>query len=252
MGLWGGMNESDAATELGDPPLTSVAARRSRSLIFGGAAAIAAGVAGIVGLISSIPWPELFSLDAVPVTAVAIDPGLSAVMVGHYGILAAGGALGLLAGAMLGWGLRRRLSESGGALVIASGSAMMFYAAARRAVDVAINSGRSTVELASFVWIGGTMFLVGTVVLTLALRRRTGKLFVLLGLSAPALVTGGILMFVWVGPDVYPSIWGVTFPPPSDYLLAIWFIVLGQLARTGRLESGIQVKANASRTEKTG
>lgn len=184
---------------------------------------------------STLPWPELFSIDAVPDHAIVRDPDLLAVLIGHYVILAAGGALGLLAGVLFGVGLRRRRPAAAAALLVAAGSGLMGFAAGRRAVDVAVHDGRSTVELEALVWGGGSLVLMGAALLSLALRRDTGRGFLILGLSAPAMITTGIATFAVFGPDAYPTIWGLTFPPPSDYLLAAWFITLGQLARTGRL-----------------
>lgn len=171
-----------------------------------------------------------------PYNAIIFDPRLFVVLVGHYAILATGGALGLLAGTMLSSGLRRRRPAAAAALLAGAGSGVMGYAAARRAVDVALHDGRSTLELSTLVWVGGSMFLIGTVVLTLALRRHTGTGFVVLGLSSPVIVVAGVTIFLVFGEDAIPMIWGLTFPPPPDYLLAIWFIVLGWLARTGRFQ----------------
>lgn len=222
----------------GSWPTASAGSAGSRSLRIGGWSAISAGVAGLVELMSTVPWPQLFSLDAVPGNAVVLDPRLLVVLVGHYAILAAGAALGLLSAAMLGFGLRRRPWAAAAALLVAAGSAMMGYAAGHRAVDVAMHAGRSTVGLSTLVWVGGSSILLGTLLLTLALRRQAGKLFLILGLSSPVLVAAGTTMFLMLGEDAIPMIWGVTFPPPPDYLLAVWFIVLGRLARTGRLQEG--------------
>lgn len=207
-----------------------------RSLRIAAWSAIGAGVAGLAGLLSTLPWPELFGLDAVPNNAIVFDPRLFGVLVGHYGILALGGVLGLLAGVMFSLVLRRRRLAAAAALLVAAGSGVMGYAAGRRAVDVALNDGRSTLELAALVWGGGGMLLAGTVVLTLALRRDTGMGFLVLGLSSPVLVAVGVATFAILGEGRFPMIWGLTFPPPPDYLLAIWFIVLGWLARTGQLQ----------------
>lgn len=189
-----------------------------------------------MGLLSTLPWPELFSLDAVPGNAVVFDPRLLWVLIGHYAVLAIGGALGLVAGTTLSSLLRRHRPAAAGALVLGAGAGVMGYAAVRRAVDVLLHDGRSTLELSTPVGVGGTMVLVGTLALTLALRRHTGTGVVVLGLSAPVLVAAGITVFVVVGEDAFPEIWGVTFPPPPDYLLAVWFIVLGRLVRIGRFQ----------------
>lgn len=186
---------------------------------------------------STLPWPELFSIDAVPNNAIVLEPRLFVVLVGHYGILAAGGLLGLLAGALFSLGQRRRWPAAVSALLVAAGSGIMGYAAGRRAVDVVLHDGRSTVELETFVAIGGAILLLGTMALTLALRRETGKGFLILGVSSPVLVVAGVAAFAILGDARFPTIWGLTFPPPPDYLLAFWFIVLGWLARTGRFEA---------------
>lgn len=222
-------------------PLVSVGSPRSRSVRIGGWFAIAAGVAGLAGLMSTVPWPQLFSFDAVPGNAVVVDPRLMTVLVGHYGILAAGGTLGLIATALLAFGLRPSPWGAAAALLVAAGSAMMGYAAGRRAVDVSMHAGRSTVELSTLVWAGGSIILLGTLLLTLVLRREGGKLFLILGLSSPVLVAAGTAVFLVVGEEAIPMVWGVTFPPPPDYLLAIWFIVLGRLARTGHPQAAIGV-----------
>lgn len=201
-------------------------------LATGGGAAVGAGVAGVLGLLSVIPWPELFSLDANPGNAVVMDPGLQVVLVGHYMILVAGGALGLVAAVILVVALRGWATVRIGALMLAGGSAAFTYAAAVRAIDLTVNDGRASEDVEVVVWGGGAVLLVGVVALTLALRRQGGKGFLLLGLGAPLLVAAGIATFVLVGPDFYPEIWGVTFPPPTDYLLAIWFIGLGRVMRT--------------------
>jgi hypothetical protein len=232
----------------GSSSLASAELTGSRSLRIGGWSATGAGFAGLAGLISTVPWPQLFSLDAVPATAVFVDPGLLIVLVGHYGILASGGALGLLAGVMLAFGLRRHPWSVAAALLVGAGSAVMGYAAARRAIDVTMHAGRSTVELSTLVWAGGGLVLLGTLLLTLALRRRGGKLFLILGLSSPVLVSAGTTIFLVLGPEAIPVIWGVTFPPPPDYLLAVWFIVLGWLARTGRLQGGVGVETIVPRS----
>lgn len=197
--------------------------------------AIGAGVAGLLGLASTVPWPELYSFDARPHNAIVRNPRLAWVLTGHYAILAAGGTLGLLAGALLGIALRHRPWVAVAAAFVAAGSGMMGYAAVRRAVDVADNAGRSTVELQTLVWSGGTVLLLGALVLTLLLRRHGGWVFVALGVGASVLVAAGTAAFAVLGESAFPVIWGVTFPPPPDYLLAMWFIALGWLARTGRL-----------------
>lgn len=197
--------------------------------------AIGAGALGLLGLASTIPWPELYSFDARPQNAITRDPGLMSVLVGHYAILAAGGLLGLLAGALVGVGVRRRPVAAASALLVAAGAGIMGYAAARRALDVTANDGRSTLELELWVWVGGSLLLVGTLVLTLVLRHHGGRVFLALGLASPMLVAGGTAAFVILGESAIPMVWGVTFPPPPDYLLAMWFIALGWLARTGRL-----------------
>lgn len=201
--------------------------------------AIGAGVAGLAGLFSTVPWPELFSFDAVPSNAIVRDPRLFGVLVGHYGILTAGGVLGLLAGLLFSLLLRRRRPAAATALLIAAGAGVMGYAAARRTIDVALNGGRSTVELEFPVAVGGGMLLVGTAAMTWILRHDTNWGFMILGLSSPVLVGGGVAAFAILGEGVFPMIWGVTFPPPPDYLLAIWFIVLGCLARTGQLQPAV-------------
>ncbi|MBW3664951.1 MAG: hypothetical protein KY469_17795 [Actinobacteria bacterium] len=161
-----------------------------------------------------------------------MDPGLQVVLVGHYMILVAGGALGLVAAVILVVALRGWATVRIGALMLAGGSAAFTYAAAVRAIDLTVNDGRASEDVEVVVWGGGAVLLVGVVALTLALRRQGGKGFLLLGLGAPLLVAAGIATFVLVGPDFYPEIWGVTFPPPTDYLLAIWFIGLGRVMRT--------------------
>lgn len=221
----------------------------SRSLRVAARSAIGAGIAGLAGLVSTLPWPELFGFDAVPHQAIVVDPGLFVVLVGHYGILAAGGVLGLLAGVMFSLVLHRHRPAATAALLVAAGAGLMGYAAGRRAIDVALHGGRSTLELETLVWSGGAMLLVGTVIFTLALRRETGVGFLLLGLSSPVLVGTGTAAFAILGEGFYPMIWGLTFPPPPDYLLAVWFIVLGWLARTGRLQpvvdAGIMPRARS-------
>lgn len=134
----------------------------SSSLRVAAWSAIGAGVAGLLGLVSTLPWPELFSVDAVPSKAIVVDPGLFVVLIGHYGTLAAGGALGLLAGVMFSLVLRRRRPAAAAALLVAAGAGLMGYAAGRRAIDVALHDGRSPVELETLVWSGGAMLLVGT------------------------------------------------------------------------------------------
>lgn len=222
---------------MGSPaPATPVGPPGSRPLRTAAWSAIGAGTLGLLGLVSTLPWPELFSPGAVPGNAVVFDPRLLVVLVGHYGILAGGGALGLLAGVLFSLELRRHRPAAAAALLIAAGSVAMGYAAAHRAIDVALHDGRSTIELSTLVWGGGSMLLIGTATLTLALRRDTSMGFLTLGLASPALVAAGTAVFVVVGADVYPMIWGLTFPPPPDYLLAAWFIVLGWQARTGQLQ----------------
>lgn len=201
--------------------------------------AIGAGCAGLVGLLSTLPWPELFSIDATPRNAVVRDPGLLSVLVGHYAVLAAGGVLGLLAGLLLGVELRRRRPTAAAALLVAVGSGTMGYAAMRKAINLGIHDGRSTLELESFVWAGGGLVLVGAALLSIALRH-AGRLLVVLGLASPVLVSGGVAVLAVFGPDLYPAVWGLTFPPPSDYLLATWFIVLGWLGKTGQLHLSSQ------------
>ncbi len=198
--------------------------------------AIGAGVAGLAGLLSTLPWPELFSIDAVPSSAIFFDPGLLVVLIGHYGILATGGVLGLLAGVMFSLLLRRHRPAAAAAVLVAAGAGLMGYAAVRRTFDVALNDGRSTVDLATPVALGGGVLLVGTAALTWILRHHTNRGFVILGFSSPVLVGAGVAMFAILGEGLFPMIWGVTFPPPPDYLLSAWFIVLGWLARTGRLQ----------------
>lgn len=229
------MTLSDAAARSASSPLAA-AARPSASLRIGAWSAIGAGIAGLAGLLSTLPWPELFGLDAVPNNAIVLDPRLSIVLVGHYVILAAGGILGLVAGVMLSSRLRPPWWGSAASLLVAAGAATMGYAAARRAIDVAVHDGRSTLELSSFVWYGGGLFLLGTLLVTLALRRRASSLFVVLGLSSPVLVAAGTAVFIVLGEDAIPMIWGLTSPPPPDYLLALWFIVLGWSARNGRFQ----------------
>lgn len=207
----------------------------SRTLTVAGWSAIAAGVLGLAGLASTVPWPELYSLDARPQNALVRDPGLEVVLVGHYVILASGGLLGLVAGATLGVGLRRRPAAAVAALLVAVGAGLMGHAATRRAIDVAVHDGRSTLELEMFVWVGGSLLLLGTLALTLLLRHHGGRVFLILGLASPVLVAGGTAAFLILGEMAFPMIWGVTFPPPPDYLLAMWFIAIGWLARTGRL-----------------
>ncbi len=217
----------------------------SRSLGVAAWSAIGAGVAGLTGLLSTLPWPELFSLDAVPSNAIVFEPRLFGVLVGHYAILAAGGVLGLLAGVMFSLVLRRRRPAAAAALLVAAGAGLMGYAAGRRAVDVVLHDGRSTVELEMPVAIGGVMLLVGTAALTWVLRRDTGRGFVILGVTSPVLVAAGVAAFAILGEDLFPMIWGLTFPPPPDYLLAVWFIVLGWLARTGQLQGVIDIAARS-------
>lgn len=62
------------------------------------------------------------------------------------------------------------------------------------------------------------------------------------------LVVAGVTLFVILGADGFPTIWGVTFPPPPDYLLAIWFIVLGRTARTGRFQHLIDADGSTPKT----
>lgn len=209
---------------------------RSRLLALAAWTAIGAGVAGLAGLASTLPWPELFAIDALPSSAIHFDPGLFVVLVGHYGILATGGVLGLLAGVTFSLLLRRRGAAAAAALVIAAGAGTMGYAAARRTIDVALHDGRSTLELGLPVAVGGALVLVGTAALTWILRHDTNRGFVILGLSSPVLVGAGVAMFAILGEGLFPVIWGVTFPPPPDYLLSAWFITLGWMARTGRLQ----------------
>lgn len=57
--------------------------------------------------------------------------------------------------------------------------------------------------------------------LTLVLRRDTGRVLLLLGIASPVLVAAGTAAFAVLGEDAFPVIWGVTFPPPPDYLLAM-------------------------------
>lgn len=206
-----------------------VGGHRAVWINIGGWAAIGAGVAGLLGLVSVIPWPELFSLDAHPGNAVAMDPRLKVVLVGHYAILAAGGVLGLVAGVMLGLALRDRVAALLGAPMLAGASAAFAYAATVRATDLV--DGRATEDVEAVVWAGGSLLLVAVVIVTLALKRHTGMRFLLLGLGAPMLVAAGIVTFMLIGPDFYPEVWGVTFPPPTDYLLAIWFVALGRVMR---------------------
>lgn len=200
-----------------------------------GGAAVAGGIAGLIGLFSTLPWPELYSPGASPTTALFRQPWLGPVLVGHYVVLAVGGASAVVAGAAFAVALRERPVACGAAVLLALGSVGMAYPAAARAIDVAMNEGRSTQEFVSIVFAGGGLFLAGSLVLTLALRHRTSRWFLVLGIAAPTLVTGGLLAFVWLGEDAFPVIWGVTIPPPTDYVLAIWFIVLGWLAWTGQL-----------------
>lgn len=214
----------------------------------GGWAAVGAGVAGLLGLVSVIPWPELFSLDARPGNALVADPGLEIVLVGHYVILVAGAALGLSAAVILAFTLRRRPTALMGAIILAGASAALAYATTVRAVDLAVNDGRATEDVAAVVWGGGGALLVGVVLLTLALRHRAGPGFLFLGLGAPALVAAGVATFALVGPDFYPDIWGVTFPPPSDYLLAIWFIGLGRVMHRGLIPTRDRASAGGSPT----
>lgn len=192
---------------------------------------MAAGVAGILGLLSVLPWPELFSLDANPGNALVVDPGLEVVLVGHYVILVVGGGFGLVASVVLAAVLRRRVAARIGAMMLAAGSAAFASAATVRAIDLSVNEGRAAVDVEGLVWAGGIALLVGVVAVTLALRREGGTGFFLLGIGAPAAVGAGILAFALLGPDFYPEVWGVTFPPPTDYLLAIWFIGLGRVMR---------------------
>lgn len=201
----------------------------------GGWCAMAAGVLGLLGLVSTIPWPELYSFDARPQNAVVRDPGVLPILVGHYGILATGGLFGLLGGALVAVGLRRRPAAALFALLVAAGAGIMGFGGARRGIDVALNQGRSTLELEMVVWVGGSLLLVGTLMLSLLLRHHGGRVFLALGLASPALVALGTTIFGIFGEDAIPMIWGVTFPPPPDYLLAMWFISLGWLARTGQL-----------------
>lgn len=208
---------------------------RGRILPVAGWCAVGAGVLGLLGLASTIPWPELYSFDARPQNAVTRDPGLLPVLVAHYAILATGGLLGLTAGVLVAMVLRHRPLAAVSTLLVAAGAGMMGYAAGRRAIDVAVNDGRSTLELETLVWVGGSLLLLGTLVLTLVLRRQAGKVFLVLGIASPVLVAGGTAAFLLLGETAIPMVWGVTFPPPPDYLLAMWFIALGWLARTGRL-----------------
>lgn len=208
---------------------------RGRLGTVAGWCAICAGVLGLLGLASTIPWPELYSFDALPQAAIYREPGLLPVLVGHYAILGAGGLFGLLAGVLLAAALRRRPGAATSALLVAVGAGMMGYAAMRRAIDVAVTRGRSTAELTTIVWTGGAVLLVGSLVLTLLLRRHGGRVFLALGIASPVLVGGGTAAFAILGASLFPMIWGVTFPPPPDYLLAMWFIALGWLARTGQL-----------------
>ncbi|MDX1658506.1 MAG: hypothetical protein R3343_06775 [Nitriliruptorales bacterium] len=196
----------------------------------GGWAATGAGVAGLLGLLSVIPWPELFAIDARPINAITRRPGLKYVLVGHYAILVAGGVLGSVAGVGLVLARRRRFVHLLGGLLLAGASAAFAYAATVRTID--LSDGRAVEDVEGVVWAGGGVLLIAVVILTLALRRHAGTSFLLLGLGAPVLVVAGIATFMLVGPDFYPEIWGVTFPPPSDYLLAIWFVGLGRVMRT--------------------
>lgn len=145
-----------------------------------GSSSIGAGFAGLAGLLSTLPWRELFSIDATPRNAVVRDPDLLTVLVGHYAVLAVGGLFGLLAGLILAVELRRRRPTAAAALCLATGSTTMGYAAMRKAFDLALNDGRSTVELESLVWTGGGLVLVGAALLSIALRH-AGRTLVVLG-----------------------------------------------------------------------
>lgn len=195
----------------------------------GGWAAVGAGVFGLLGLVSVIPWPELFSLDANPGNALVLNPELKVVLVGHYAILVAGGVLGTVAAVTLVGVLRSRPIGLAGAVLLTVACLGLGHASLVRAIDMAANAGRPSQDVEAQVWAGGAALLVAVVLLTLALRSQASRGFLLLGLIAPALVVAGVTAFAVLGAQVYPEIWGVTFPPPTDYLLAGWFVSLGRL-----------------------
>lgn len=199
-----------------------------RALRLGGWSAIGAGIAGLLALVSVIPWPELFSIEARPMNVIYGQPGLRVVLVGHYAILAAGALLGVIAGICLGWAFRRQPLAVLAWVLVVVGAAIWLYASAAKAFYSM--EGLRTTTYSEAVFRGGYFFLPGVALVTLALRRFAGRWFLLLGLAAPVLVGAGVAAFDLGFADLYPDIWGVTFPPPTDYLLALWFIVVGRIA----------------------
>lgn len=240
-----------------------MAVRPPLSLAFmrlAGAGTLLAGLIGILVEVHIVPYRDLFDLNPRRIVFALQDPVLRLQYILHFASMTVAG-LAAIPGMYVLQRLMRHSSPGRMPLVafllITAGLAVFSYASALNAVvfphlgvatvaglatgeaiDVAARVNRHTVIVVST---AGAAFLVGVLLFSYGLWRT--RLFSR-GLAALGVVA--TLLLALFGALIYadrmPFIWGLTFPPPPEYLLSLWFLFVGAaLVSRGRRQRRGQV-----------
>jgi len=188
----------------------------------GAVAAICAGTLGIVALLSVLPYPDLYGPDARPSSTLSIHPGVRMIWVTHYLVLLAGAVIAFPAAYVLYRALRQ-----GGPTIAFLAFLLMVAGLVAFAYGSTLRSLMVTRSLYILISGGGTAFLGGVFLFSVMMWRRSTfpRWIAGLGILGTA-AQFALAYFVFFGP-LPPLIWGITLPPPGDWLVAIWFVFVG-------------------------
>lgn len=228
-------------------------------LKIGGTGALTAGLIGILAELHIIPYRDMFELSPRRIVFALSDAGLRTQYFLHFGAMAVAGLValpGIFALRQLlrewtrAWLLAAFLLTSIGLMVFSYASVVNIVTFPRLAI--AVSTGKTTLVEAigiagkvnahtiAVVTGGGTAFLAGILLFSYAIWRTSllSRWVAALGFTATfLLIVFGALIYS----DRMPFIWGLTFPPPPEYLLSFWFILVGlNLIRMGVMSGKVK------------
>jgi|GEM_PF-5055902 len=194
----------------------------------GAVAAICAGTLGIVALLSVLPYPDLYGPDARPSSTLSIHPGVRMIWVTHYLVLLAGAVIAFPAAYVLYRALRQ-----GGPTIAFLAFLLMVAGLVAFAYGSTLRSLMVTRSLYILISGGGTAFLGGVLLFSVMMWRTSTFPRWIAGLGILGTTAQFVLAYlVFFGP-LPPLIWGLTLPPPGDWLVALWFVFVGFHLRKG-------------------
>lgn len=188
----------------------------------GAVAAICAGTLGIVALLSVLPYPDLYGPEARPSSILSMHPGVRTIWVMHYLVLLAGAVIAFPAA----YALYRALRQGGPTLaflaflLMVAGLVAFAYGSTLRSLMV-------TQSLRILIGVGGTAFLGGVLLFSVMMWRTTTFPRWIPGLGILGTTAQFVLAYLVLFGPLPPLIWGVTLPPPGDWLVALWFAFVG-------------------------